>query len=133
MFAIFRLDYHQRLLVGVCLACTIFLLGGCVSASPMRPASLVDAEQAIQTAERQDVGHYASAELDEARQKLLSADRAVTADDLILADRLGRQAELTAVLALARTEAAKAAAINLEASRGTQALTEEMQRAGEQR
>lgn len=133
MKAIYQLNRRQRIWVGTGLACTLLLLEGCVSASPLRPASLQEAEQAIQAAERQDVGHYADAELDEARQKLLSADSAVAAEDLILADRLGREAELTAVLALARTEAAKAAEINLEASRSLQALMEEMQRTGEQR
>jgi hypothetical protein len=94
---------------------------------------LLDAEQAIEVAERQDAGHYAAAELDEARQKLLSADNAVAAENLILADRLGREAEVTAVLAVARTEATKAAAMNQELSRGIEALNEEMQRAGEMR
>jgi hypothetical protein len=38
---------------------------------------------------------------------------------------------VTAKLAAARTEAAKAAAINEEMSRGAEALLEEMQRAGD--
>lgn len=126
-----RSDWCHRLFVGAGLAGAILLVNGCVSAPPARPASLMDAEQAIEVAERHDAGHYAAAELDEARQKLLSADNAVAAENLILADRLGRQAEVTAVLATARTEATKAAAVNRELSRGIDALNVEMQRAGE--
>ena len=70
-------------------------------------------------------------ESEEARQKLVSADRAYTAEDMILADRLAQEAAATAELAAVRTESAKAAAVNLEMRRGIEALTEEMRRAGD--
>lgn len=123
-----RIYRRHRLLV---LVLPMLIFAGCASAPPARPASLADAEQAIRTAEKQDASRYAAAELDEARQKLVSADRAVAANNLISADRLGQEAQATAELATARTEATKAAAINVEMARSTQALTEEMQRAGE--
>ena len=113
------------------LVAPILLLAGCASANPVRPTSLAAADQAIVAAEKRDASRYAPAELDEARQKLASAERAVAADDLILAERLGDEAEATAELAAARTEAAKATAINTEMARSTKALTEDMQRAGD--
>jgi hypothetical protein len=60
------------------------------------------------------------------------ADKSVAAEDMILAQRLAEQATVTAKLATARTEAAKAEAVNEEMRRGAEALTEEMQRAGDQ-
>jgi len=109
----------------------ILLFAGCVSAPVVPTASLVEARQAIGVAEREDASHYAAAELDEARQKLLAADNAVAAENMTAADRLAQEATATAELASARTEAAKALAINLELSRGIQALSEELQRAGD--
>jgi hypothetical protein len=50
---------------------------------------------------------------------------------MILAERLADESAVTANLAAARTEAAKAVAINEEMSRGAEALLEEMQRAGD--
>ena len=61
------------------------------------------------------------------------ADQAVTAEKMVAADRLAHEAAATAELASARTAAAKAEAVNLDISRGTQALTEELQRAGGKR
>lgn len=123
--------YRRRL--PFILVAPMLLFAACASTPPARPASLADAEQAIGAAEKQDASHYAAAELDEARQKLASADKAVAANDLILAERLGQEAEATAELAAARSEAKKAAAINVEMARSTRALTEEMQRAGDRR
>jgi putative cell wall-binding protein len=125
-----RTQWRHALLT---LVAPVLLLAGCASAPPIRPNSLAEAEQAIVAAEKRDASRYAAAELDEARQKLASAERAVAASDLIIAERLGHEAEATAELAAARTEAAKATAINTEMTRSTKALTEEMQRAGDKR
>jgi hypothetical protein len=114
----------------------ILLIAACASNPPAPTASLVQAKVAIAHAETADASHYAGAELDAARQKLLMADAAVSdksQKSMALADRLAQEARVEAELASARTEAAKAAAINQEMSRGADALTEEMQRAGEQR
>jgi hypothetical protein len=122
-----------RPLVGAILTGAIVLFAGCASAPVVPSASLAEARRAIEVAEREDASHYAAAELDEARQKLLSADKAVAAEKMIAADQLAQEAAATAELASAKTEATKAVAVNLEISRSTQALTEELQRAGDKR
>jgi hypothetical protein len=50
---------------------------------------------------------------------------------MILAERFAQESRVQAELASARTEAAKAAAVNKEMERGAVALAEEMERAGE--
>lgn len=126
-----RIIRTHRLHVAASLAGAMLLFAGCATA-PMAPtASLNEAKLAIQAAEKEDASHYAGAELDEARQKLILADKAVLAEDMVLAERLAHEATVTAKLAAARTEATKAKAVNEEMSRGADALIEEMQRAGD--
>ena len=108
------------------------LVAGCAAAPIAPTASLNEAKLAIQSAEKAEAGQYAAAELDEARQKLMRAEKAVAAEDMIMAKRYADESTETAKLATARTEAAKAVAINQEMSRGAKALIEEMQRAGTQ-
>ena len=115
------------------LAGAMLLLAGCATMPTAPTASLDEAKRAIQAAEKDDASHYAGAELDEARQKLILADRAVEAEDMILAERLAQESTVTANLAAARTEATKAEALNKELSLGSEALIEEMQRSGDQR
>lgn len=126
-----RINRRHRLFAGVGMAGAVLLLAGCASAPPAPPASLAEAKQAIEVAEGEDASHFAAAELDEARQKLMSANKAVTAGNVVLADRLAQQSAATAELATARTEATKAAAVNDELRRGVEALTEEMRRTGD--
>ncbi|MDV3504574.1 DUF4398 domain-containing protein [Marinobacter sp. M-5] len=107
-------------------------LVACASA-PLPPTeSLNMARESIATAEQAEARRYAGAELEEANRHLTEADKAVAAERMAEADRLARQARVAAELAIARTEAAKAAAINREMGRGAEALDEEMQRQGEQ-
>lgn len=121
-----------RLYVAASLAGAMLLVAGCASA-PMAPtASLNAAKVAIQAAEKDGASQHAAAELDESRQKLRLAEKAVVAEDMILAERFADESTVTAKLAAARTEATKAVAINQEMTRGVDALTEEMQRAGDQ-
>lgn len=118
------------------LAGAIMLVAACASNPPAPTTSLDAARVAIANAEKADASHYAGAELDAARQKLLLADAAVSdkrQKSMSLADRLAQEARVEAELASARTGAAKAAAVNKEMDRGADALTEEMQRAGDQR
>jgi small-conductance mechanosensitive channel len=110
----------------------MLLLAGCASAPLPPTASLTEARDAIQAAERDDASRYATAELDEARQKLLQADKAVVSEDMKLAEQLAQESTVAAQLASARTEATKAKGVNDEISRGTKALVEEMQRTGDQ-
>jgi hypothetical protein len=115
------------------LAAVIVLLGACATTPPAPPtASLNAARQAITTAEQSDARQYASAELDEANQKLAMANRAVTTESMIEADRFAQESRVVADLASARTESAKAAEINAEMGRGADALNEELQRQGDQ-
>jgi Domain of unknown function (DUF4398) len=111
----------------------LMLAAACASTPPAPDASLNAAKMAISNAERADASHYAGAELGEARQKLALADGAVLKPDMILAERLAQEARVEAELAFARTEAAKATAVNDEMARGADALMEELDRAGGQR
>ena len=107
-------------------------LVACASA-PLPPTeSLTMASDAIANAEQAEARRYAGAELEEANRHLAEAEKAVAAERMTEADRLAKQARVAAELAIARTEAAKAAAINREMGRGAEALDEEMQRQGDQ-
>lgn len=123
----------RAVLLSSALATGLMLLSACASA-PMAPtASLAEAQDAIVRAEQSDGRRYSGSELDEAKQKLELAERAVAGQDMVEAERLALEAEVTAELASARTAAAKAAEVNREMGRGAEALTEEMRRTGEQR
>lgn len=115
----------------ICVAGLLMLVSACASAPPAPDSALDAAKVAISNAEKADASHYAGAELAEARQKLASADQAVLDESMIVAERYAQESRVQAELASARTEAAKAAAVNKEMERGADALTEEMQRAGE--
>ena len=111
----------------------VLLLGAC-SAAPQPPNQSLDAARtAITTAEKADAGRYAAAELGDARQKLAMADKAVLAKSMTGAEQLANEARVDAELASARTEAAKAVAVNKDMKLGADALNVEMQRAGDQR
>jgi hypothetical protein len=112
---------------------TILLVGACASTPPAPTQSIDAARTAITTAEKADAGRYAVVELGEARQKLSAAEKAVTEMNMLAAERLAQQSLVEAELASARTETAKAVAVNKEMNQGADALADEMQRAGEQR
>jgi predicted Zn-dependent peptidase len=118
--------------MGAALASAMLLFVACASAPPAPTASINEAKLAIEVAEKVDAGHFANAELDEARQMLIAADKAVKAENMVLANRYAQQSIVTAQLATAKTEAAKAQAVNAELNRGAKALIEEMQRTGDQ-
>ncbi len=111
---------------------TLTLIGCAAAPVPPPTESLNAASAAIASAEQADARRYAPAELEEANQYLESANQAVVAERMTEADRLARQARVAAELAMARTEAVKAAAINREMRRGAEALGEEMRRQGDQ-
>lgn len=111
----------------------LMLLGACAS-TPTAPDSALDgARVAISNAEKAEAGRFAGPELGEARDKLALADNAVRDKDMVAAERFAQESQVQAELASARTAAAKARAVNEEMERGADALTEEMQRAGEPR
>ena len=107
----------------------IFLFtGACASTPPIPSASLQAAQQSIANAERVESGTHAAAELSEARNKLSAAQRAVEQKQMLAAERLADEARAEADLAVARTGAAKASAVNADMERSNAALIEEMRR-----
>lgn len=120
---------------GISAALIMFLaaLGGCVSTPEPPTASLAKASEAIASAEYSGARQYAGAELDEAKHKLMQAERALEAENMIEAEQLANQARIAAELAIATTESAKAAQINRQLHQDADALDEEMKRTGEQR
>ncbi len=106
----------------------LLLLAACASV-PMPPTeALKAAEQAIASAEKARVADHASPELGEAREKLTAANAAVQKEDMVVAQRLAEQSRADAELALAKSEAAKAKAVNDEMKTSTEAMKQEMQR-----
>lgn len=132
MRATSRTCFSPRLRAVAGLAGTILLAGACASTPPAPTRSLDSARTAVTNAERAEAGRYASNELAEAREKLAAADSAVVGKNMLVAEQFADQARVEAELASARTDAAKAAAVNKEMRLGRDALGEEMQRAGEQ-
>jgi len=120
-----------RLIAGVGLVGAILLMTACATAPKAPHAALAEAKVAISTAEKAEASRYAGPELTEARQKLVQADAAVSDARMIQAERLARQSRVAAELATARTETAKAEAVNVELSRGVDALNEELNRPGD--
>lgn len=120
-----------RLIAVACLAGTSLFLTACASTPKAPTAALSEAKVAISTAEKAEASVYAGPELTEARQKLAQADTAVNEKHMLEADRLARQSRIAAELAIARTETAKAEAVNLELSKGLDALNEELDRPGD--
>lgn len=108
------------------------LATGCASKPEAPTAALNSASVAIANAEKSNAGNYAGAELGEARQKLALAKTAVNSEKMVEAEHLARQAQVGAELAAARTEAAKADAVNKDMERGFEVLQQELKRAGDQ-
>ncbi len=127
----YRASLNRLLKLSAIPAVSLMLLGACASTPPPPAESLTGARLAIATAEQSDARQYAGAELDEARRQLSLAERAVNAERMVEADRHARQSQIAAELATARTGSAKAAEINHEIRRSTEALLEEMRRTGD--
>jgi len=127
--------FSRRARLASGLALCIVALAACASTpSAPPPTNHMDAaRQAIAVAEQADAQHFSGAELDEARQYLTRAERAVTVEDMVLAERYALQSRVSAELASARTESAKAEEINREMRRSAEALRDEMRRTGDQR
>jgi uncharacterized protein DUF4398 len=126
-----RANPGVRPFVSAILLGVVLLIAACASAPPAPDSAMDAAKVAIANAEKADASHYAGAELGEAREKFALADKAVGQESMILAERFAQESRVQAELASARTAAAKATAVNKEMERGADALTEELQRAGE--
>jgi len=127
----FRANHSLSPIVAAGLVGVLMFFAACASAPPAPDSALDAAKIAISNAEKAGAGQFAGAELGEAREKLALADNAVREESMVTADRFAQESRVQAELASARTAAAKAAAVNKEMERGADALTEEMQRAGE--
>lgn len=123
----------RAVLLSSALLTGLMLLSACASTPAPPTASLTEAREAIADAEQSDARQYSGSELDEAKQKLEMAERAVASQDMVEAERLAREAEIAAELASARAAAAKAEKVNRQIERDAEALTEELRRTGEQR
>lgn len=103
------------------------LAAGCASAPPPTQ-NLTAASQAITVAESAEAPRYAAGELATSRSKLLAAGTAVTAKDMVTADRLAQESRVEAEYAAAKATSVKAKMVNDEMRSSTQALVEEMNR-----
>jgi hypothetical protein len=105
----------------------LLAVAACAS-TPPPTANLQAAQQAISNAERVDAASLAAVDLDEARNKLSAAQRAVEAKKMLVAEQLADESRATAELAAARSTVAKANTVNEEMKRSNATLVEEMQR-----
>lgn len=110
------------------LAILALFLSACATAPLPPTAALQAAESAIADADRARVADYALPELSEAREKLNAARVAVQDKEMTLALRLAQQSRLDAELASAKTELAKAQAVNDQMIKSIDTLEQEMQR-----
>ena len=106
----------------------LLLTAACASTPPIPSASLQAAQQSIANAERVEAATHAPAELGEARTKLSAAQKAVDEEEMLTAGWLADEARAEADLAVARSSAVKANAVNADMKRSTATLVEEMQR-----
>lgn len=113
------------------LALVSVLSTACATAPVAPTAALEAARQSIASAEESGARQHAAAELDEAKEKLMLADRSARSEKMLDAERLAQESMITGQLAVARTEAAKAAEINREMQRSVDAMMEEMRRRGD--
>ncbi|MCA1790637.1 MAG: DUF4398 domain-containing protein [Thioalkalivibrio sp.] len=109
-------------------AAGLLALAACASAPPAPTHALQAAETAITSAEQARVADYASIELNEARENLAAARKAVQDEDMARAERLAEQSRVNAELASANAEMSRARAINEEMQKSIDILKQEMQR-----
>jgi hypothetical protein len=107
---------------------TAMVLAACASTPPAPTAALDAAQIAISNAEKAEAGQYAAGQLAEARDRLSSANSAVAANHMIVAERLANESRAEAELASAATAAVKAQAVNAQMQRSNQNLKDELQR-----
>jgi hypothetical protein len=107
----------------------LLLLSGCTSTPPKE--ALLQAETAIQDAERAGALRYEPQLLDSARTKLRRANREVDKQENDSARRMAEEAFAEAVLANAKTEAAKQAKETNAMQKAIEALKQEASRHSE--
>lgn len=110
----------------------LVLLAACAATPTVPTESMNAARDAITSAQQAGARQHAQADLTEAQRRFELAEQAVEAEDMVEADQLAQQARLSAELASAKTESARAVAINQDMRRAAEALEAEMQRQGDQ-
>jgi hypothetical protein len=123
---------HQRAWRAAAILAAGVLLGACATTETTPTNALTEAREAISVAQESGARQHARAELADAQDYLEMAESAVAEEEMVAAERLAHRARVTAELAEARTEAAKATEINREMEQAAEALRQEMRRTGEQ-
>lgn len=104
-------------------------LAGCASTDVSPPkAEFARAELAIKQAVAADATEYAPLHLREARQKLEQAREALHDENFTIAGRLADEAQVSAELAMAEAQSARAEQLAEENRRSIEVLREELQR-----
>ena len=120
---------HYVSAIGAVLLISGFGIAGCASSSSSHATDGIRAaEVAIAHAEQARVADYTSPELIDARTKLAASRSELEARHEVQAEQLAQQARLSAELAMAKSQAAKAEAVNAETRKSTEVLKQEMQR-----
>ncbi len=109
-------------------ACPALFLTGCASEAERPTEDMTRAATLISQAEKAGAQQYASAELQQARDHLSAANKAVEDGKEDKAKRLAQQASVDAELANARTASGQAQRAAEEVSRGTNTLQQEADR-----
>ena len=101
-------------------------LVACSSAAPKPDDAMVRAKTAVDQATTAGSAQYAAMDMNNAQTKLQSANEAETKGDYKQARYMAEDAEADAELALAKTQAAKAAEAAKQVRQGNQALQDQV-------
>jgi uncharacterized protein YcfL len=115
---------HKASAVGALLA--VMMLAGCSSAEPKPDDAMVRAKTAVDQATTAGSAQYAAMDLNNAQTKLQTANQAEVKGDYKQARYMAEDAEADAGLALAKTQAAKAAESAKQVQQGNQVLQDQV-------
>lgn len=118
----------KKILTAAITLAALLALPACVSTPPPPNEAIQAAELAIVNAEQSRVAEFGSTELKDAREKLAQAKTAVADKKMTTAMRLAEQSRVDADLATARSNEAKARAVNDDMRKSSEMLKQEMQR-----
>jgi hypothetical protein len=113
-----------KIFAGVLLAS--LALAACSSATPKPDDAMVRAKTAVDQAATAGSAQYAAMDMNSAQSKLQTANDAETKGDYKQARYMAEDAEADAELALAKTQAAKAAEAAKQVRQGDQALQDQV-------
>ena len=104
----------------------LLTLAACSSSTPKSDDALVRAKTAVDQATTAGSAQYAAVDMNDAQTKLQSANDAETKGDYKQARYMAEDAQADAELALAKTQAAKAAESAKQVQQGNQALQDQV-------